>query len=392
MSKLDRYRGCLIGGAAGDALGYPVEFQTDSEIRAQYGPGGIVEYHLSEGWALISDDTQMTLFTANGLLYAKTRGILRGIAAPYPVYIAACYRDWLETQQKAFPLEGGFHASWLVNVPELFHRRAPGATCLTAIASGREGTIQHPINQSKGCGGIMRVAPIGLYLDRPGAAGHLAAETAALTHGHELGWLPAGVLAYCISVLAHGDDISLLAAIQKAMVWAERTFSCSKYLETLTTLIDRAVSLAQGDAEDREAISALGEGWVAEETLAIAVYCVLRHSPDFDSALIAAVNHSGDSDSTGAVTGNLLGASLGLEKIPAKYLEHLELKDVVLELADDLYADCKARQTVTSAQENGHTVIRLDDACDPVWEAKYVTAIYGPGRTPPAASASPQEG
>ncbi len=71
--------------------------------------------------------------------------------------------------------------------------------------------------------------------------------------------------------------------------------------------------------------------------MAIAVYCALKYENDFDRALIAAVNHSGDSDSAGAVTGNLLGARLGLAGIPAKYLENLELKSVILELADDLH-------------------------------------------------------
>lgn len=57
--------------------------------------------------------------------------------------------------------------------------------------------------------------------------------------------------------------------------------------------------------------------------------------------MIASVNHSGDSDSTGAVTGNIVGAYLGLKDIPQKYIENLELKDVTLDIADDLYNDCK---------------------------------------------------
>ena len=91
---------------------------------------------------------------------------------------------------------------------------------------------------------------------------------------------------------------------------------------------------------DEEAIRMLGEGWVAEETLAIAVYCALKYKHNFDRALIAAVNHDGDSDSTGAVTGNLLGASLGLSGIPLKYQYALELREIILELADDLYHGC----------------------------------------------------
>lgn len=74
MKNIDKYRGCLIGGAAGDALGYAVEFLDDAAIFSKYGENGITEYSLVNGVAEISDDTQMTLFTANALLLGTTRG------------------------------------------------------------------------------------------------------------------------------------------------------------------------------------------------------------------------------------------------------------------------------------------------------------------------------
>lgn len=93
------------------------------------------------------------------------------------------------------------------------------------------------------------------------------------------------------------------------------------------------------DIEDPDAVRELGQGWVAEETLAIAIYCSMKYSEDFDKARIASVNHSGDSDSTGAVTGNIVGAYLGLKGIPKKYLDNLELREVICKVADDLYDD-----------------------------------------------------
>lgn len=111
-----------------------------------------------------------------------------------------------------------------------------------------------------------------------------------------------------------------------------------------------------------EAIREIGQGWVAEETLAIAIYCSLKYSDDFDKAIIASVNHSGDSDSTGAVTGNILGAYLGLKSIPQKYLDNLELKDVILEIADDLYNDCK--------------ISEYGSYHDEIWEQKYIYKTY----------------
>ena len=141
--------------------------------------------------------------------------------------------------------------------------------------------------------------------------------------------------------------------------------------------------LSEKDTEDSDAIRELGEGWVAEETLAIAVYCALKYEHDFEWALIAAVNHDGDSDSTGAVTGNLLGAQLGLTGIPSKYLEHLELKSVILELADDLCQGVPpsyGKQFLPLVHAAG-TPMSEPESESPeiaVWDAKYDTATYIP--------------
>ena len=122
--------------------------------------------------------------------------------------------------------------------------------------------------------------------------------------------------------------------------------------------------LSKSDLADIDAIHMLGEGWVAEETLAIAIYCALKYQNDFKKAVVSAVNHKGDSDSTGAVTGNILGAYLGMSAIPNEYLENLELKNVILELADDLYNDCK--------------ISEYSSYRDEVWEKKYIYKTYTP--------------
>lgn len=368
MKDIDKYRGCLIGGAAGDALGYAVEFLDETTIFDRYGENGITEYDLVNGVAEISDDTQMTLFTANGLLLGTTRGMTRGIMGPYPSYIASCYEEWLQTQYEKYPLNKEHPYSWLINIPELFNRRAPGNTCISAIENGANGTIDEPINQSKGCGGVMRVAPIGLYFETKRRTADdidmIGAESAAITHGHELGYIPAAGLVHIIQKLSHNDDISLLEAVLDMREALKRLFADKKHLSEQIDLIDKAISLSKEEIDDLEAIRELGQGWVAEETLAIAVYCSLKHFDDFDKALIASVNHSGDSDSTGAVTGNILGAYLGLKGIPKKYLDNLELKDVILEIADDLYNDCK--------------ISEYGSYHDEIWEQKYIYKTYKP--------------
>ena len=102
------------------------------------------------------------------------------------------------------------------------------------------------------------------------------------------------------------------------------------------TLMKKAVDLAETDISDLNAIHQLGEGWVGEEALAIAVFCALKHRDNFDEALISAVNHNGDSDSTGAITGNILGTYLGIEGIPEKYISNLELKEILEKVANRL--------------------------------------------------------
>lgn len=342
MKKLNKILGCLVGGAVGDALGYPVEFLSEKEIFDTYGHRGITNYELVDGKALISDDTQMTLFTANGLLLGDTRGCMRGIKGSYESYIVTCYQEWLRTQCESYPLseQDEYQYSWLLNVPELFNPREPGRTCIKEVGRGCQGTIENPINNSKGCGGIMRVAPIGVYSSKlldwiP----MLGARVAALTHTHELGYIPAYVLVDILQRIHHTDS-SLKSVIKDALNDAIEEFggkASEENLNCLERLITLAIELSErNDITDLEAIHLLGEGWVAEETLAIAIYCSLKYQNSFEDGIIASVNHKGDSDSTGSVTGQILGAYLGFEAIPLKYIENLELINVIKEMAHDL--------------------------------------------------------
>ena len=111
-------------------------------------------------------------------------------------------------------------------------------------------------------------------------------------------------------------------------------------LERQRELIERALTLAGNELSDVDNISRLGEGWVGEETLAIAIYAVARHIDSFEDTLVAAVNHDGDSDSTGAVAGNIIGAIVGYDVIPDKFKKNLEPHDVILAIADDLHQGC----------------------------------------------------
>lgn len=326
----DHFRGCLLAGAVGDALGAPVEFLRYDQIIQKYGVGGICDMEINgDGLALITDDTQMTLFTAEGILRANNRGNVKGICHP-PTVVFHAYQRWLVTQ--GYPKVAEFEWAYngrLLGVGKLHTSRGPGSTCLSALSSRKPGTIEIPINNSKGCGGVMRVAPAGLSFTRDQVFS-MGAEFAALTHGHPSGYLSAGTLAQIVYNLIEGYELS--AAIDKAML------ELAKYKdhEECTACLRKAISLVDSGLPDQRVIQQIGEGWVGEEALAIAVHCAMKYQDDLRGALIAAVNHDGDSDSTGAITGNILGAYLGVNALPGEWLEKLELCEVITELADDL--------------------------------------------------------
>lgn len=358
---LSKVQGCLIGGAAGDALGYTVEFVHYYDIRRMYGPSGITEFEPDNGTARISDDTQMTLFTANGLLYGETRMMLRGIGNSPHTYVPFAYRDWLYTQDNR--CKPAFITSWLVSIPELHNRRAPGTTCMSSLSSGKIGSISDPLNNSCGCGGVMRAAPVGLfygqYYDQLSDENLIraGAETAAVTHGHPWGYIPAGMLSILIKKAAYSSD-KLHEIVTSSLEETGNVFGENKDWSGFERIIQKAIDLSQNDKNDFDNIRNIGEGWVGHEALAIAIYAALRYEFNFSDGIIAAVNHDGDSDSTGSICGNILGAYLGMEGIDVKWQEKLELKDTILELATDLCDHCHM-------DESGNLE-------DPNWLRKYV--------------------
>lgn len=347
----DRIRGCLIGGAAGDALGYAVEFDSLKTIRKRYGEAGITKYEkdFSTGVAVFSDDTQMTLFTADGIMAAMDAGVTVPASRKLYPYVYSAYLDWYRTQ-------GGTPArerikdiphSSLMDVPDLNVRRAPGITCMNALSSPKKRDLYKPINSSKGCGGIMRTAPVGLLYPDASLTEivEMGAEISAITHGHPLGCFPSGIFSAIVRQAVYSDEErSLAVMIGNAVNAARELYGRSDCWDDLEALIDKAVCMAGNARSDTDNIRELGEGWVAEETLAIAVYCALRYEHDFSGGIIAAVNHSGDSDSTGAVTGNILGALHGYESIDDKWKRELEMKGLLLRMADRMASTSEYHQ------------------------------------------------
>lgn len=442
LSYRDRVRGCLLGGALGDALGAGIEFLSLDEIRRRHGPAGVTGPSAAYGVdAPLTDDTQLTLFTAEGLIRASVRGRSRGICHP-PTVLWRAYQRWLVTQREPEPAVEV--SGWLAGQPVLYAQRGPGNACLSGLSRAAMGTPANPANpDSKGCGAVMRSAPFGLLRREPEEAWALAVECAVLTHGHPSGFLAAGALAWIIAMELEGATV--VEAAESALRRAQAEEDGGEVAAALRAALDAAAAAggaeppsrpraAETDAHAAQAraagtagtgggtgggastaavpataagglgagsvaggqtssydsgyeagyldgsaggtdggpdhlnrpgtahaaaraavaggsgsgsdssgspaaarqVEALGGGWVAEEALAIAVFCAARTPANPAAALLAAVNHSGDSDSTGAICGNLVGAALGERALPARWVAGLEGYHLVGQVADDL--------------------------------------------------------
>lgn len=312
LTRHDRVLGCLIGGAVGDALGYQVEFDHWDTIKEEFGPEGVTELRYNQ----ISDDTQMTLFTAEGLLEASPGDEFESVKR--------AYLRWYATQQEYLPPNG---ARGLAAEPWLYTRRAPGNACLSGLRAGG-GPGVNP--DSKGCGTVMRSAPFGLQFGAD-AAFALAERCSALTHGHPTAGASAGAFAMIVAHLMNGATPQ--RAVSETMLHLRDGIDRSETADAL----QQAYVLAGNVPPGPNTCAPLGQGWIAEEALAIAVYCLLG-TDDVRKGLTASVSHSGDSDSTGAILGNLYGAAYGHAALPKEWSSQVEGREVIVALADLLEA------------------------------------------------------
>jgi ADP-ribosylglycohydrolase len=342
----DRVLGAILAGAVGDALGAPLEFLPITDIRRAFGPDGLTGYAPGAG---ITEDTQLTLFTAEGLIRAHVAARRDGISGPVP-FVQHAYQRWLHTQDVPWERAGGVFAKdshpdgWLVGMRGLHRRRGAGSAVLAALTAfaetGDSPSPEDPANDAKGSGAVMRAAPVALW----GASTHEVFTTAAnlgtLTHGHPSGYLPAAVLAVIVRELVSGTELPEAVALARVQLRA-----WPHHHETDLALESAITLAARGRPSPETLIEELGHGWHGEQALAIAV-CAALTAEDLADGLRLAVNHSGDSDTTGAICGNLLGARHGLSAIPEEWLRNLELREVIQALAEDLVTEFEPLSTV----------------------------------------------
>jgi ADP-ribosylglycohydrolase len=347
QNSLDKFTGCLIGGAIGDALGAPIEFMDLKTIKSTYAQDGVQDYvEFPENVGEFTDDTQMSLFTAEGILRAYHRFVLKGIEGALNSIVHMSYLRWLHTQGITLNQDNikdgtyDIQTGWLIKKRELHKKRSPGITCLKALSCGIAGTIDNPINDSKGCGTIMRVAPVGLFYSPDSRrAFRVACELSAITHGHPTGYLSAGFFASVISDLASG--FKLESSIDNATEILKTWDNHEETIRAVKNARDLFSKTKSNRKHDFMTVEEIGEGWTAEEALAISLYCSLIYETDFQKGVLYSVNHSGDSDSTGSITGNILGTIHGESGIPRKWIDKLGSINIVRMVAEDLHTKIK---------------------------------------------------
>ncbi|MCB5281839.1 ADP-ribosylglycohydrolase family protein [Arthrobacter sp. AL08] len=352
-SHASRIHGCLLGGALGDSLGYAVESDDISTIRGKFGAEGLRGFAALDGVSHFSDDTQLTLYTVDGLLEAL-EWANSGVGADTNACLWLAYLRWLASQGVPVPEAAPFQPPrWIDTHAVLKQRRSPNDACLSGLATGEMGTYFRPVNpESKGCGTVMRSAPFGLipYI-AAGDVYKLSADAASLTHGHPAARQSAGIFSLVIHALVSGR--SLREAAEDALgLFANSPLRKDEQVDPdVMARLGTALRLgtARARLEPEELVRTLGAGRVAEEALAIALYAVLATEPDptspagspaehFRTAIAVAVNHSGDSDSTASIAGNILGAFYGEDCLPAQWLEALEAPEVIRGMATRLAA------------------------------------------------------
>ena len=327
---MTRASGSLFGLAYGDALGRPTEFLSVPQIVQRYGPTGPRD--LSGDPALVTDDTQMALAVAWALRDATEAG------PPASLTVAAVE-----------PLLRRRFVTWALFGPH--EGRAPGQTCLRAGQALQHGQAwqRTTVAGSKGCGTVMRVAPVGLLpgVDDETLAG-LAQLQAGLTHGHPTALAAAELMAYAIKALARdGVDLADVPGLLRQRCEDQRPVYRHDWLGDLwdrTGAVTPDDFIARGWDECRHALrrleaalaapdraadpcDATGEGWVAEEALATGLLCALLFPDEPVAALARAATTAGDSDTLGCVAGALLGAAHGRAAWPADWADRIEYAD-----------------------------------------------------------------
>ncbi len=355
------YRGCLLGMAVGDAMGYTVDSRSLPEIREDYGPNGLLGYDLVNGYAEVTSYTQLAAFTCNGLLLGLTRGQMLGKMAPFVKYVEVASREWAESQRPWGRSMRNY--CWLPKRPEMCHRCCMDTRMLDTLRRERLGTLEAPVNSYSGAAALTTAIGVGLFYNKDRTdqqeLDRLGAEAVALTHGSPTAFLSAAVLTHIVSRLVRFPKAPLKKIILESLEALKEQFG-HQYSQAydLANMVRHVVTFSENHSIRPVDIMERLQCDNAAQVLCGALYACLVSGGDFDRAMVVAVNHSGRSAAVGAIAGALLGLRLGEEALPEFYIECLEPAETLRELADDMHSGCP--------MEAGNKLFDLD------WDYKYL--------------------
>lgn len=347
ITRQPYYRGCLLGLAVGDALGFAVDERSLTEILEGYGPNGLEGYDEVNGYTSITSYTQLAALACNGLLLGQTHGQLRGQMAPYVRYVRLAEREWAQSQRRS---PAGKRFCWISRVPELQTRRCMENRMVDLLIREEQGSMEEPLNRFDTPGAIGVAAAVGMFYQTGRISreenNRLGAEAVALTHGSPQAFLTGAALTHLISRTVRDGEKNLPVLIRETASALNSQFS-REYPQVwgICTLMAKALELAENPAvSPREAMETLGCRTMPE-VLAGALYACLTCNERFEAGITTAVNHSGRSAAVGVAAGAILGAILGERAIPEDfYLLPLEPAEVLRELADDMFRGCPMDQ------------------------------------------------
>lgn len=295
-SLQDKYRACLVGLAAGDAVGTTLEFKRPGSFTPIQDMVGGGPFNLRPGqW---TDDTSMALCLADSLI--ACRGF--DPADQMQRYVRWWQEGYLSSTGSCFDI---------------------GNTTRSALANFRN--TNEPFSgptspQTAGNGSIMRLAPVVLFYGRhEGTAVQRAAQSSRTTHGATTAVDACRLLAFLILQAFQGELKKYL--LQKPWPYAP--------------LAPEIEAVRQGSYLDKNPPEIRGSGYVVD-SLEAALWAFHR-SKSFEEGCLLAANLGDDADTTAAVYGQLAGAYYGLENIPAGWREKLTLYDQIVAMADQLY-------------------------------------------------------
>jgi ADP-ribosylglycohydrolase len=308
----DKVQGCILGLAIGDALGYPTEFMSLSQIHEQYGPNGVQDFEPSSDHppGTFTDDTQMSIAVAEALIEAGHSGIDNLMRV-----MSRRFVEWSESPD---------------------NDRAPGATCLAGCHNLKRGDHWRDagIKDSKGCGSAMRAAPIGLFYRDLDRTLEVACASSLLTHAHPTGVAAAAGAAIAVKLLLDGTQPEVLIT---------RLIEITGHLDQdyRNKILQVNGVLAEAPAD---AMRVLGEAWIGEEAVACALYCFLKSPDDYAKTVLTGANTSGDSDSIACIAGGLSGVFNGIEKIPTSWVDRVEKSSKLRNFASRIVEESATHQ------------------------------------------------